>query len=663
MHFQLLELILWRRGSPGRRTLRFHPGIVNVISGASKTGKSAVLPIIDYCLGSDRCSIPVGVVRECCEWFGVLVQTTEGRKLFARKEPGDQKQTGDMFLLEGDDLEVPDQIEVKNCNVDVAKGLLDRVAGLSNLGFDPQSSSGYLGRPSFRDLMAFTFQPQNIIANPDVLFYKADTTVHREKLKTIFPYILNAIAAADLQLQWEIDRVQLALRRKESEHAAASSTANAWRAEAMGWLREAVDIGLLSPNTPLPLEWSEIIQTLRHVSATTSRSARPTLTSIELPLRRLEELRSEERATAETLSDQRQKLNEMHRLLQSSEQYGDAIRVKRDRLSLSRWLRDKSTREPNSLSPLTQAGRDDIDALLEALEGMEIQLRSLPTMSDTMDKERLQLRAKVDETTGRLAQTRQEIGLLERDSEGARKAAYAFDRVERFLGRLEQALTLYDRAGDNAALNQEILDLREELARLRGQLSSENSARKLANAIDTVQTFAGEVVRSLDAEWPEASIRLVINDLTLKVVRGTRDDYLWEIGSGANWLAYHIALSVALQRFFLSLPHHPVPAFLVYDQPSQVYFPRRLAAEQPRDEASDPDWRDEDVIAVRKVFKAAAAEVLKHPGRLQIIVLDHADRDVWGDIEGVELVEEWRGTDHKLVPEAWISQNSRAASQ
>jgi len=44
-------------------------------------------------------------------------------------------------------------------------------------------------------------------------------------------------------------------------------------------------------------------------------------------------------------------------------------------------------------------------------------------------------------------------------------------------------------------------------------------------------------VRNLDAEWPEAAIRLVIGDLTVKVVRGTRDDYLWEIGSGANWLA------------------------------------------------------------------------------------------------------------------------------
>ena len=661
MHFQLIELILWRRGAPGKRSLEFHPGIVNVISGGSKTGKSAVLPIIDYCLGSDRCSIPVGVIRESCEWFGVLVQTTEGRKLFARKEPGDQKQTGDMFVLEGDDLEVPDQIETKNSNVDVAKALLDRVAGLSNLGFDPQSNSGYLGRPSFRDLMAFTFQPQNIIANPDVLFYKADTTVHREKLRTIFPYVLNAITAADLQLQWEIDRLQLALRRKEAEYSAASSTANAWRAEAMGWLREAVDLGLFSPDTPLPLEWSDIIQTLRHISAGTSRAARPTLTSIEAPLRRLEELRSEERATAETLSEQRQKLNELHRLLQSSEQYGDAIRVKRDRLSLSRWLRDKSMHEPNSLSPLTQAGRDDLDALIEAVEGLEVQLRSLPTMSDTMDKERLQLRAQVNETTDRLAQTRQEIALLERDSDTARKSAYAFDRVERFLGRLEQAIKLYDRASDNAALNQEVLDLREELARLRAQLSSENSARKLANAIDNVQAFAGQIVRNLDVEWPEASIRLVISDLTVKVVRGTRDDYLWEIGSGANWLAYHIALTLALQRFFLGLPHHPVPAFLVYDQPSQVYFPRRLAAEQSHDEDADPEWRDEDVIAVRKVFKAAGTEVLKHPGRLQIIVLDHAGYEVWGNIEGIQLVEEWRGADHKLVPEEWIPENARGA--
>ena len=55
--------------------------------------------------------------------------------------------------------------------------------------------------------MAFTFQPQNIVANPDVMFFKADTTEHREKLKTIFPYILGAITADVLQARFELDRL------------------------------------------------------------------------------------------------------------------------------------------------------------------------------------------------------------------------------------------------------------------------------------------------------------------------------------------------------------------------------------------------------------------------------------------------------------------------
>jgi len=79
MYFQLRKLILWP-SEPGKpRIVEFELGVVNVISGASKTGKSAVIPIIDYCLGSDKCAIPVGVIRENCEWFGILIDTLEGQ--------------------------------------------------------------------------------------------------------------------------------------------------------------------------------------------------------------------------------------------------------------------------------------------------------------------------------------------------------------------------------------------------------------------------------------------------------------------------------------------------------------------------------------------------------------------------------------------------------
>jgi hypothetical protein len=36
-----------------------------------------------------------------------------------------------------------------------------------------------------------------------------------------------------------------------------------------------------------------------------------------------------------------------------------------------------------------------------------------------------------------------------------------------------------------------------------------------------------------------------------------------------------------------------------------------------------------------------------------VIVLDHADEEVWGSISGVELIEEWRNG-KKLVPIEWV---------
>ncbi len=46
------------------RTLKFDDGL-NIISGDSKTGKSAVIEIIDYCLFASRSTIPKGTVIKC----------------------------------------------------------------------------------------------------------------------------------------------------------------------------------------------------------------------------------------------------------------------------------------------------------------------------------------------------------------------------------------------------------------------------------------------------------------------------------------------------------------------------------------------------------------------------------------------------------------------
>ena len=124
---------------------------------------------------------------------------------------------------------------------------------------------------------------------------------------------------------------------------------------------------------------------------------------------------------------------------------------------------------------------------------------------------------------------------------------------------------------------------------------------------------------------------------------------------GANWLSYHVAVSLALQEFFLEEETNPVPSFLVYDQPSQVYFPRRLAGGRgDREDEGEPVLEDEDAEAVRKVFEVIARVVERLAGRLQVLVLDHAGENVWGGVAGIHVVEDWR--DGKmLVPGEWLA--------
>ncbi|MET4325323.1 tetratricopeptide (TPR) repeat protein [Bradyrhizobium sp. i1.15.2] len=649
MYFQIQQLILWPRAKAPPRIVNFKRRAVSVISGASKTGKSAVIPIIDYCLGADKCAIPVGVIREKCGWFGIVIETVEGQKLLARREPGDQQNTGDMFFLEGQEVQVPVRIEGKNTNVDFVKEALNRLAGLTNLEFEPNPESGYKARPGFRDLMAFVFQPQNIVANPDVMFFKADTTEHREKLKTIFPYILGAVTAAVLQARFELDRLNRILRRKEAELRTMTSANSAWQLEAQGWLRQAIELGLLPADLTLPTDWSNIVDLLRRVVTSNARNARPSLAGIDISLTRLELLRTNESDLAEQLNEHRQRLNELRRLLESSEAYGGAIRIQRDRLALASWLRGLVTTEVDDPVAIVSGGdRNQLLKLCDTLDALDVRLQSLPSVSGTLDKEMLRQRAATEEVLSRLNEVRGEIGNLERDSEAAREVADHFDRVERFLGRLEQALQLYDRADQSSDLRMEIEGLRRQIETLQKTVSDAEIRRKLNNALTRIESMTTQLVPQLDAEWPDAPVRLIIDDLTVKVVRGSRDDYLWEIGSGANWLAYHVSLTLALQKFFLAEPQHFVPALLIYDQPSQVYFPKRAASDDATEAFA---LRDQDVLAVRKVFALLGREVEAAGGRLQIIVLDHADEGVWGGIPNVSLTEEWRGK--ALVPSDW----------
>jgi Protein of unknown function (DUF3732) len=117
------------------------------------------------------------------------------------------------------------------------------------------------------------------------------------------------------------------------------------------------------------------------------------------------------------------------------------------------------------------------------------------------------------------------------------------------------------------------------------------------------------------------------------------------IGSGLNWVGYHLAVYLALQRFFIEASR-PVPRFILIDQPSQAFFPQDRQSGGDLEELSDTDRQH-----TKDLYRLMYDEVAHHDGALQLIVLDHADfADQWFQDS---VVQRWRDG-AALIPADWL---------
>ena len=55
MTMQILDIVVYSHHGE-KRILPLKAGAVNIITGASKTGKSALIDIVDYCYGAGECN-------------------------------------------------------------------------------------------------------------------------------------------------------------------------------------------------------------------------------------------------------------------------------------------------------------------------------------------------------------------------------------------------------------------------------------------------------------------------------------------------------------------------------------------------------------------------------------------------------------------------------
>ena len=82
-----------------RRSLSFQPGKVNIITGGSQTGKTALIDIVDYCLARTEYTVRAGVIRDTVKWYVVRLQVKGQQVVIGRPAPPNgQKTCSEVFL-------------------------------------------------------------------------------------------------------------------------------------------------------------------------------------------------------------------------------------------------------------------------------------------------------------------------------------------------------------------------------------------------------------------------------------------------------------------------------------------------------------------------------------------------------------------------------------
>ena len=248
MQMQLLEIVLYSKEGK-KRTLTFTPGAVNIITGASTTGKSQIIHIVDYCCGSKEYKVAPGPIRNKVAWYGLLFQTGSGNVFIGRSAPKPGRDTsGDAYLIEATaDATSPDTIEESNTTVTAVGSYLRDIVGIEEYTHVPPE--GYKRdplAPTFRHALAFCLQKQTEVANDENLFHGQDNTWSAQALKDLFPYFLGAVDTERLAQEQELKRLRSELRRANREIREQDAIAGVGLGQGLRLLEEARALGIVS---------------------------------------------------------------------------------------------------------------------------------------------------------------------------------------------------------------------------------------------------------------------------------------------------------------------------------------------------------------------------------------------------------------------------------
>lgn len=638
-----IESLIFYNNKGEKRILPFKMGKVNIITGESKTGKTALIDVVNYCLGSNECNISQGIIRDTVEWFAIRLQFPSEQVFIARQNPNKLgvASTQSIFYSNADTVEIPELAElVNNSDTNTLKEFLTKKLSIAEFINKPISGTRDDLAVNFKHSRLYSFQPQDLIAQRNFLFYNQTDNFVAQSIKDTLPYFLGAIREDAIRIEQELAGKKRELNKLVKELKEYERLKDDGQRKIYELVEEAKQLNLL-PTQKLVENPTQALEALNEVLQWGAEKE-----EVEGENENLKKLIEEKNEFTKRLGVLNDDLKAVTSFVKDTSDYsGEAIQ-------------QKARLESVKLFGETEAGlhscplcTQDLKSEIPSISAINKSLEDLSNNLQTTIAERPKLTQYVDKLNIERDTIKKEIEIRQNglkaiylEQEAATKQKDQNLRRGKVIGKTSLFLESYKAVEEDAAFKRDIKILELLIADLEEKVGAEEKEDRLNSILNQINIQMSSWVKGLDLEHQDAPIRFDIKKLTIFADTPTKSIQLSQMGSGANWVAYHLLIHFALHKHFIQA-NRPVPRFLILDQPSQVYYPPEKDLEQTGEIAVSTDEQ-----AVKQMFDFILKVTSELTPNFQVIITDHAK--LKDDLFKDAICEEWRNG-LKLIPESW----------
>lgn len=634
-----------------RRDLQFRVDGLNVITGRSSTGKSALSEIIEYCMGRSSFNVPEGIIRDKVAWFAVIYQFANEQVLVAKPTPAaGAASCSTVMLRRGGQLQVPEFSELAvNTDDDAIVELLSRLLGIPENRTDVALEHS---RESFdanvKHTFYYLFQKQGLVANKDQLFYRQNEQFQPQAIRDTLPILLGVSSHDRYELESKLRVAQRELRINTKQLEQARVAVDTSHEKAVGLYSEAKTVGIIGKTEENPSA-DGIIEALR-LSLLWKPESLP-----DDDGSRISRLEDELSQLRKDRRDVQTRIDSARQFAKRAGGYESEAVEQLDRLASIKALpKNPETGEWQwPFSEQNLALESPIAAvLLGELSSLDKELRIATGQRPKLEAYLAELTGKVDEIASAVRQKEAELSAAISANEVIAQMGTRNNAAARVVGRISLFLETLLPNEDLVRLEAENRRLKLKVEQLEDQIGADDSNERLTSILNNISAQLSQYTQAFNAEFGPYPARLDLSQMTIIFDRPDRPVPMSRTGGGENHLAYHLSALLALHRF-AAKNNRPIPQFLLIDQPTQVYFPSEQIYKEA-DGSVQKTEADADLNAVRRLFELLLKFTQEEVPGFQLIITEHANlRDDWFQ---AALVEQPWTKPPALVPEDWPEQ-------